>query len=209
MHTKKHLITFAIAALAIGEATFAQNCALPPGTIGIGSYCQKKSTLELTVSIGATDSASKNKPLLLAQAATSTTPAPTQAPAPMSTPTAEVASAARPSIPVAITAPTEGAPVKPDNVKTWAILPTDGRLATTLERWAKAEGMRVIWDAKQHVMLSSADSFTGTLSEALQRVLSSPAIRQSAYPLEACIYPNNPPVLRVTRLSEQALECPQ
>ena len=95
------------------------------------------------------------------------------------------------------------------NVKNWAILPTDGRLATTFERWAKAEGMRVIWDAQQHVMLSSADSFTGTLNEALQRVLSSPAIRQSAYPLEACIYPNNPPVLRITRLSEQALECPQ
>lgn len=98
---------------------------------------------------------------------------------------------------------------QPANIKTWNILPTDGRLATSLERWAKSEGMRLIWDAKRHVMLSSSDSFTGTLSEALQRVLSSPAIRQSDYPLEACIYPNNPPVLRVTRLTEQALECPQ
>lgn len=98
---------------------------------------------------------------------------------------------------------------QPANIKTWNILPTDGRLATSLERWAKSEGMRLIWDAKKHVMLSSSDSFTGTLSEALQRVLSSPAIRQSDYPLEACIYPNNPPVLRITRLTEQAQECPQ
>jgi Toxin co-regulated pilus biosynthesis protein Q len=93
--------------------------------------------------------------------------------------------------------------------KTWNILPSDGRLATTLERWAKSEGMRLIWDAQRHVMLSSSDSFVGSLSEALQRVLSSPAIRHSDYPLEACIYPNNPPVLRITRLTEQAQECPQ
>jgi hypothetical protein len=97
----------------------------------------------------------------------------------------------------------------PSAIKTWTILPTDGRLATTFERWAKADGMRLIWDAQQHVMLSAADTFTGTLADALHRVLSSPAIRQSAYPLEACIYPNQPPVLRITRLSEQSLECPQ
>lgn len=93
-------------------------------------------------------------------------------------------------------------------VRTWAILPTDGRLATTLERWAKADGMKLVWDAQQHVMLSSSDSYTGTLTEALSRVLTSPAIRFSPYPLEACIYPNSPPVLRITRAGEQSLECP-
>lgn len=92
--------------------------------------------------------------------------------------------------------------------KTWAILPSDGRLAVTLERWAKAAGMKLIWDAKQHVMLSSADTFQGTFVDALERVLSSPAIRRSAYPLEACIYPNNPALVRVTQLGEQT-ECPQ
>jgi hypothetical protein len=69
--------------------------------------------------------------------------------------------------------------------------------------------MKLVWDAQQHVMLSSADSFTGTLTEALTRVLSSPAIRLSSYPLEACIYPNDPPLLRITRVGDQAQECPQ
>lgn len=96
-----------------------------------------------------------------------------------------------------------------ESIKNWTILPTDGKLATTFDRWAKAAGMRLIWDAQQHIMLSSADTFTGTFAEALHRVLSSPAIRQSAYPIEACIYPNNPPVVRITRLTEQQLECPQ
>jgi C4-dicarboxylate-specific signal transduction histidine kinase len=94
-------------------------------------------------------------------------------------------------------------------VRVWSILATDGRLASTFERWAKADGMKLVWDAQQHIMLSSSDSYTGTLTEALNRVLTSPAIRLSPYPLEACIYPNNPPLLRITRAGEQSLECPQ
>lgn len=93
--------------------------------------------------------------------------------------------------------------------RTWHILPTDGRLATTFERWAKADGMKLVWDAQQHVMLSSSDTFTGTLTEALSRVLTSPAIRLSSFPLEACIYPNNPALLRITRVGDQSQECPQ
>ena len=69
--------------------------------------------------------------------------------------------------------------------------------------------MKLVWDAQQHVNLSSSDSFTGTLTEALNRVLTSPAIRLSSYPLEACIYPNNPALLRITRVGDQSQECPQ
>jgi hypothetical protein len=98
--------------------------------------------------------------------------------------------------------------VMPSQSQRWTILPTDGKLAVTFERWASAAGMKLIWDAQQHVMLSSADTFDGTLEQALSRVLSSSAIRQSAYPLEACVYPNNPPVLRITRLGDQK-ECQQ
>lgn len=93
--------------------------------------------------------------------------------------------------------------------RTWTTLATDGRLANTFDRWAKTQGMKLVWDAQKHVMLSSGDSFTGTFEEAVNRALSSPAIRQSEYPLEACIYPNNPPVVRITRLGEQSNECPQ
>lgn len=96
----------------------------------------------------------------------------------------------------------------PPVAQRWAILPTDGKLAVTFERWAASAGMKMIWDAKQHVMLSSSDSFAGTIDQALTRVLSSSAIRQSTYPLEACIYPNSPPVLRITRLGDQK-DCAQ
>jgi hypothetical protein len=92
---------------------------------------------------------------------------------------------------------------------TWRVAADDIRLATTLDRWAKQAGYKLIWDAQKHVLLSSADSFTGSFEDALTRVLSSPAIRRSDYPLEACIYPNIPPVVRVTKLGDQLADCPQ
>lgn len=94
-------------------------------------------------------------------------------------------------------------------VKTWRVQNEDVRLSTTIERWAKDSGHRLIWDAQKQVLLSAGDSFNGTLEEVLQRALSSPAIRKSDYPLEACFYPNNPPVIRITRLGEQTEECPE
>jgi hypothetical protein len=98
---------------------------------------------------------------------------------------------------------------KDQQERTWTVVPSDLRLANTIDRWAKEAGMRLVWDAKKHVLISTSDSFNGTLKDALTRVLGSPAIRKSAYPLEACIYPNTPPVIRITRLGEQAEECPQ
>lgn len=86
---------------------------------------------------------------------------------------------------------------------TWTILTSDVRLEKTLERWAQQAGYTLIWDADRHVLITAEDSFTGTFEEALNRVLSSPAIRDSDYPLEAVIYSNNPPVLRITGLGEQ------
>jgi len=103
----------------------------------------------------------------------------------------------------AVTAPAVEAK---NDLRRWQILASDIRLDNTLNRWAAVAGMKVIWDAKQHVMLSAEDTFVGSFDDALLRVLSSPAIRQSDYPLQACIYPNSPPVLRVTRLGEQ-MEC--
>jgi hypothetical protein len=94
-------------------------------------------------------------------------------------------------------------------VRAWAVRPTDTRLATTLERWTKAAGMKLVWDARQHVIISSEDNFEGTFEEGLARVLLSPGIRQSSYPLEACIYPNVPPVVRITRFGDQADQCPK
>jgi hypothetical protein len=253
----------AVAALftSFSSIAFAQTCALPPGTIGIGNYCKQssnKSAVEANSKTTNTDTAitpvavasSTPKPVPAPQAApevlaaqspiaapASSSPgsAPRtvavspQAPAPSnvvlaaaetmsptSLPqnipgTSSAAAATAPVDPKVTDAPSvptvEAPPVRP--LKTWSIRATDGRLATTFERWAKAENMKLVWDAQQHVMLSSSDTFTGTLTEALNRVLSSPAIRLSSYPLEACIYPNDPPLLRITRVGEQSLECPQ
>ena len=86
----------------------------------------------------------------------------------------------------------------------WAVLTSDIRLETTLERWAKDAGYRLIWDADRHVLISAADQFVGTLPDAINRVLNSPAIRDSDYPLEAVFYSNTPPVIRITRLGDQS-----
>lgn len=86
----------------------------------------------------------------------------------------------------------------------WAVLASDIRLETTLERWAKDAGYRLIWDADRHVLISAADHFVGSLPDAISRVLNSPAIRDSDYPLEAVFYSNTPPVIRITRLGDQS-----
>ena len=190
-------------------AASAQNCALPPGTVGIGKYCTKdSSTITIAQSapntvLPAAASAASVKAVSATDALESSTKAGRTAPPATDSTPATATQAASVSAP-ALRVRTPGT-----TIRTWTILPTDGRLATTFERWAKADGMKLVWDAQQHVMLSSSDSFTGTLTEALNRVMTSPAIRLSPYPLEACIYPNNPPLLRITRAGEQSLECPQ
>ena len=168
-------------------AASAENCAPPPGTVGIGKYCAK-------------DSSATTIP----QTAPNTIPAASAALPPEPNTKAGATTSPADASAAALRVRTPGA-----TIRTWTILPTDGRLSITFERWAKADGMKLVWDAQQHVMLSSSDSFTGTLTEALTRVMTSPAIRLSPYPLEACIYPNNPPLLRITRAGEQSLECPQ
>lgn len=91
-------------------------------------------------------------------------------------------------------------------VRTWSVLTTDVRLETTLERWAREGGYKLVWDADRHILISAADSFNGTIGDAINRVLSSPAIRGSDYPLEAVIYANTPPVIRITRLGDQPIK---
>lgn len=89
----------------------------------------------------------------------------------------------------------------------WDVLTQDITLARTLERWAAQAGYRVKWDAQRNFLIGAPDSYEGTFEAALQTVLGSPGIRQSDYPLEACIYANSPPLVRITRLGEQAREC--
>jgi hypothetical protein len=89
----------------------------------------------------------------------------------------------------------------------WSVLTQDITLARTLERWAADAGYRVKWDAQRNFLIGAPDSVDGTFETALQAVLGSAGVRQSDYPLEACIYANTPPLVRITRQGEQAREC--
>lgn len=89
----------------------------------------------------------------------------------------------------------------------WEVKATDVTLAKTLERWAAAAGHRLKWDASRDFLIGAPDQYVGTFEGALQHVLRSPGIRYSDHPLEACVYANTPPLVRITRQGEQAREC--
>ena len=89
----------------------------------------------------------------------------------------------------------------------WSVLVQDITLARTLERWGAQAGYRVKWDAQRNFLIGAPDSVDGTFETALKTVLGSAGIRQSDYPLEACVYANTPPLVRITRQGEQAREC--
>ncbi len=89
----------------------------------------------------------------------------------------------------------------------WSVLVQDITLARTLERWGAQAGYRLKWDAQRNFLIGAPDTIEGTFETALKTVLNSAGIRQSDYPLEACIYANTPPLVRITRQGEQAREC--
>jgi hypothetical protein len=104
-------------------------------------------------------------------------------------------------------APYASAASAPRAERRWEVLTQDITLARTLERWAGAAGYRLKWDAQRNFLIGAPDSVEGSFEAALQAVLGSAGIRQSDYPLEACIYANTPPLVRITRQGEQAREC--
>jgi hypothetical protein len=104
-------------------------------------------------------------------------------------------------------APYAGADTGAAPVGRWSVLVQDITLARTLERWGAQAGVRVKWDAQRNFLIGAPDSVEGTFETALKAILSSAGIRQSDYPLEACIYANTPPLVRITRQGEQAREC--
>jgi len=89
----------------------------------------------------------------------------------------------------------------------WNVLVQDITLERTLQRWGAQAGVRLKWDAQRNFLIGAPDSIEGTFETALRTVLDSAGIRQSDYPLEACIYANDPPLVRITRRGEQARDC--
>ncbi|MDF2461910.1 MAG: hypothetical protein K0Q43_145 [Ramlibacter sp.] len=111
-------------------------------------------------------------------------------------------------------APAKGEPAPPPvpvaaPVPTWEIKATDVRLDRVMDRWAKDAGWRVQWDANRHVELAGPNIFKGSFQEVVAQVLATPGILLSDYPLEGCVYPNTPPMVRITRMGDQVNECPE
>ena len=102
---------------------------------------------------------------------------------------------------------TVAAVASPGDVRRWEVRTQDLTLSRTLERWAAEAGYRLRWDAARNFVIGAPDVYEGRFEDALQAVLGSAGLRGSDYPLEACIYANRPPLVRVTRLGEQTREC--
>jgi hypothetical protein len=92
-------------------------------------------------------------------------------------------------------------------VPRWEVLTSDMTLSKTLARWAQEAGYRLQWDAPRNFLIGAPTGFSGDFETAVSALLSTPGIRLSEYPLEACVYSNSPPLLRITRYGEQAREC--
>lgn len=100
--------------------------------------------------------------------------------------------------------------------KRWEVRVSDIRLAATFERWAREaveegrvpKGFKMLWDADRHVLIDATPVYGGSILEAIEQALSTPAIRHSPYPLEACIYENAPPLVRITKRGDQSDACP-
>lgn len=100
----------------------------------------------------------------------------------------------------------QSSPEGPDT-RTWTMKLEDVRIDKAMKRWAKEAGYSFRWDADRYVLIAAPTEFQGDFIEAVRQALETPGIAFSEYPLEACIYQNVPPLLRVTRLGDQAQEC--
>lgn len=89
----------------------------------------------------------------------------------------------------------------------WTLKLSDERIDLALARWSREIGYEFRWDADRFFPIAAPTAFEGSFEAAIRLVLMSPGIRNSVYPLEACIYANTPPLLRITRLGDQSQEC--
>jgi len=100
-------------------------------------------------------------------------------------------------------------PSVPSGAKAFEVRLADIRLSTAMARWGVENGVRIRWDADKHVLIGAPETFTArSVLDAVAQALSTPGIRNSEYPLEACEYPNQPPLIRITRQGDQAKDCP-
>lgn len=79
------------------------------------------------------------------------------------------------------------APSKPPKV--WEVRAADVTLYGTMKRWAKDEGMQLIWETENHdLRLRGQASYTTDFDVAVAELMKS--VQFSDYPMRACIYDN-------------------
>ena len=89
----------------------------------------------------------------------------------------------------------------------WEVRIQDLTLERTLQRWAAQAGYRIEWDARRKIPIGVPGSYEGTFEAALQTVVDSAGRSEGDGPLEACIYANTPPLVRITLRGEQVHGC--
>lgn len=100
--------------------------------------------------------------------------------------------------------PTASTPMpSPSAGQRWDVRIEDVKLENTLKRWSQQAKYQLIWDTDREFLIPATDVYSGSFEDALDRILKSPAIRNSDHPLEAVIYANNPPLVRITRLGDK------
>ena len=137
----------------------------------------------------------------------------TVAPAGAAVPVTTLALTTKPAqAPEPAAAPSSEAPPRPvfllASVPRWEVFTSDVTVSKTLARWVQDMGYRLQWDASRNFQIDGPTGFSADFETAVTELLDTPGIHFSEYPLEACLYANSPPLLRVTRKGEQARECP-
>lgn len=145
--------------------------------------------------------------------------------APQSSGTVPAPAATHPAVPSELPAeafgerPTEHAsqsvPLRPPSLvpdtqpTKWDVRTSDVSLAGLFARWASVAGFRLQWDVTQayQYQITEPGTFAGTFESAVRQALYTPNIRLSDHPLEACAYPQSPPLVRVTLQGEQPPGC--
>lgn len=115
-----------------------------------------------------------------------------------------------PTVPTGVPGPTGSPGVdSPVDLRSYEIKLSDIKISTSMNRWAAENNVRIRWDADKHVLVGAPMVFrSANILDAISQALSTPGIKNSDYPLEVCEYPNNPPLLRITRQGEQTKDCP-
>jgi hypothetical protein len=83
----------------------------------------------------------------------------------------------------------------------WSVVPADGTISATLNRWANEAGYRIFWQAQKDLP-SVSTTYRGTFEGALGALMSDS--KHSGYALHACLYDN-----KVVRVLHAAQSCQQ